>query len=195
MKINIGPYPDGDEEREVDIIIDDYDTWSMDDTLAMIILPMLKQLKKTKHGSPHVDIADVPDHLKPHGWSRNESKQLDLFADDEYDSLCWNIVHDRWDWVMGEMIWAFEQKLEDWEDQFYSGEHDTFLQPLDKDHNPIGEPKRFGEKDDLEDVEFYEMVKGPNDTFKIDWDGRLKHQERMSNGFKLFGKYFEGLWD
>ena len=23
----------------------------------------------------------------------------------------------------------------------------------------------------------------------------LAHQKRMSNGFKLFGKYFEALWD
>jgi hypothetical protein len=35
--------------------IDRYDTWSMDHTLADIILPMLKQLKETKHGSPNVD--------------------------------------------------------------------------------------------------------------------------------------------
>ena len=25
--------------------------------------------------------------------------------------------------------------------------------------------------------------------------GRNAHQERMTNGFKLFGKYFESLWD
>jgi len=32
--------------------IDRYDVWSMDITLALIILPMLKQLKATKHGYP-----------------------------------------------------------------------------------------------------------------------------------------------
>lgn len=32
--------------------IDKYDTWNMDNTLAMIILPMLKQLKANKHGYP-----------------------------------------------------------------------------------------------------------------------------------------------
>ena len=40
--------------------IDRYDTWSMDHTLADIILPMLKQLDATKHGAPHVDDEDVP---------------------------------------------------------------------------------------------------------------------------------------
>lgn len=34
------------------IKIDKYDTWGMDTTLAAIILPMLKQLKATKHGYP-----------------------------------------------------------------------------------------------------------------------------------------------
>ena len=35
--------------------IDEYDTWNMDGTLADIILPMLKQIKESKHGSPNVD--------------------------------------------------------------------------------------------------------------------------------------------
>jgi hypothetical protein len=44
--------------------IDRWDTWSMDSTLADIILPMLKQLKKTNHGAPYVDDEDVPYELK-----------------------------------------------------------------------------------------------------------------------------------
>lgn len=39
-------------KRKVEIRIDRWDTWSMDHTLAEIILPMLKQLKETKHGYP-----------------------------------------------------------------------------------------------------------------------------------------------
>ena len=35
--------------------IDYWDTWSMDHTLSYIIVPMLKQLKATKHGAPYVD--------------------------------------------------------------------------------------------------------------------------------------------
>ena len=46
------------------IKIDKYDTWSMDHTLAMIVLPMLKQLQATKHGAPNVDDEDVPEELK-----------------------------------------------------------------------------------------------------------------------------------
>lgn len=88
----------------------------------------------------------------------------------------------RWDYVMNEMIWAFEQKTIDWEQQYYSGEHDILWVPsetLDKNGK----------------ASFMEMKKGPKDTFKIDKDGLTKHQKRMTNGFRLFGKYYEGLWD
>jgi len=60
---------------------------------------------------------------------------------------------ERWDWVMDEMIHAFEQKCkDDWQAYYYS-------------YN--------------------------------DWDmeGMKAEQERISNGFRLFGKYYEALWD
>ena len=47
-------------KRKIEVRIDKYDTWNMDNTLAHIILPMLKQLKETKHGSPLVDDEDLP---------------------------------------------------------------------------------------------------------------------------------------
>jgi hypothetical protein len=28
-----------------------------------------------------------------------------------------------------------------------------------------------------------------------DWDYDMAYQARISNGFRLFGKYYEGLWD
>ena len=52
------------QQRKIKIHIDDYDTWSMDHTLALIILPMLKQLKATKHGSCFVNDEDVPIHMQ-----------------------------------------------------------------------------------------------------------------------------------
>ena len=50
--------------QKIKIHIDRWDTWSMDHTLANIILPMLKQLKATKHGAPWVAVADVPKELR-----------------------------------------------------------------------------------------------------------------------------------
>jgi len=39
------------------------------------------------------------------------------------------------------------------------------------------------------------MKKGPNDTFEVDIEGMKAYQARITNGFTLFGKYYEGLWD
>lgn len=59
MKVNIGPFPKGHlTARRIDIQIDKYDTWNMYHTLALIIYPMLIQLKETKHGVPG-EFADV----------------------------------------------------------------------------------------------------------------------------------------
>ena len=52
MKINIGKYKKNGNPRTEKIHIDPWDTWSMDYTLALIILPMLNQLKESKHGAP-----------------------------------------------------------------------------------------------------------------------------------------------
>lgn len=94
--------------QKIDVRIDKCDTWSMDHTLAHIVLPMLVQLKATNHGYPA------------------------------------NLTEKKWDSIMSEMIWAFGQKCaDDWE--------------LNDDH--------------------------------------AARQERMTNGFKLFGEYYENLWD
>lgn len=180
MKVKIGPYPDDDSDRKVEIQIDNYDTWNMDDTLAHIILPMLKQLKETKHGSPNVDLEDVPPELQLHGGARYELTQYDLFPSEEHDQMCWDAIHARWDWVMNEMIFAFEclvGELADWEEQFWTGEHDIYWEDV---------PGEAG---------MCEMKCGPNHTRVWDKEGHIKWGERMENGFRLFGKYYRGLWD
>ena len=150
--------------------IDRYDTWSMDHTLADIILPMLKQLKADKHGAPYVDDEDVPMELQ--SWVSPPK--------DEYDTDGNHFA--RWDWVMNEMIFAFECKNDDtWQEKFSSGEHDMKCVPCKWDEN--GKPT------------LYTFEKGPNDTYKCDYEGIREVQKRISNGFRLFGRYYEGLWD
>jgi hypothetical protein len=155
MKIDIPNY----DERETigtQIIIHPWDTWSMDHTLALIIVPMLKQLKETKHGAPFVDDEDVPKELKS---TSAPPKENEWDTDDNHFK--------RWDYVLDEMIWAFEQKCrDDWES------------------------------------DYYRMEEGAGDGFpggyKLVWEdleGRKAHQERISNGLRLFGKYYESLWD
>jgi hypothetical protein len=162
--------------------IDRYDTWSMDSTLADIILPMLKQLKETKHGSPTVDDDDMPDHLRgttTEDWDAQHT--FDFYREHQIQEGERDI-HARWDWVMDEMIFAFEHHVDDtWEEAFRSGEHDMIHVPCEWYED--GRPK------------LYSIEKGPNDTYVCDYEGMNKVYKRMENGFRLFGKYYRGLWD
>tara|TARA_E500000178_G_scaffold327927_1_gene357455 strand:+ start:292 stop:876 length:585 start_codon:yes stop_codon:yes gene_type:complete len=129
-------------KQKVKVRIDRQDTWNMDHTLAPIILPMLKQLKQTKHGAPNVDPQDVPKELRPTAkWKK--AYEGDGTTDPKF--------FERWDWVLDEMIYAFDCK---------ASKDDVFM--------------RF----DIDDR-----------------DGVKAEQERISNGFRLFGKYYESLWD
>lgn len=111
------------KERKVQIHIDKHDTWSMDDTLAHIILPMLKQLKETTHGYPS------------------------------------DLNEQEWDEILDEMIWAFEQKTKH----------------IDAGDMCADKCANYGDPVCIACIE--------------------ETQERISNGFKLFGKYYENLWD
>lgn len=156
--------------------IDRWDTWSMDSTLAPIVLPMLRQLKETKHGAPYVDPKDVPEHLRPKRQTKKERES------GHTDSTHF----ERWDWVLDEMIFAFEMKSrDDWQDDYRTGEIDILWVPVDRDNNPV----------DRKDARWFRMERGPRDTHVWDWEGMRRTQERISNGFRLFGKYFEAMWD
>ncbi len=155
--------------------IDRWDTWSMDHTLGMIALPMLKQLQATKHGGPLVDDEDVPDELKSTSAPPREN-EYDI--DDNHFR--------RWDWAIAEMIFAFEHRLDDsWQDAYRSGKIDHVMVPVDAAGNPV--PK--GEH------KYYKMKDGPNHTYVCDYDGIQRVEERIQNGFRLFGKYYQSLWD
>jgi hypothetical protein len=141
--------------------LDYWDTWSMDHTLADIVLPMLKQLKETKHGAPMTDDEDVPDNLK----STTAKPKEDEWDADEFH-------FQRWDWILDEMIWAFERKtIDDDESSFFDhSENDPNDFPWDKDGKYVSKTK-------------------------VDWEGLKAHQARKTNGYRLFGKYYEALWD
>ena len=157
------------------IKIDRWDSWSMDHTLTPIILPMLRQLKATKHGSPFVDDEDVPEHLRS---TAAPPKENDWDTDANH--------HARWDWVMDEMIFAFEHKADDsWQDQYRSGEIDWVSVPVDRDGNEVPQGEHT----------HYRMDQGPNDTYVCDYDAIQEVEKRIQNGFRLFGKYYQGLWD
>ena len=154
------------KQRTIKVHIDRWDTWSMDDTLAHIILPMLVQLKATKHGGPFVDLEDVPKEL--HGKKLTKKQKANGEVDDKH--------FERWDWVLDEMIFAFDSKVNDgWEEQFETGESDLQWKKLEDGCS--------------------QMVEGPNHTKVYDWEGRKAYEARIANGFRLFGKYYQNLWD
>lgn len=171
---------DSKKTRKIKVRIDKYDTWNMDSTLVYIILPMLKQLQETKRGSPFVDDADVPENLRS---TSAPAKENEWDTDGNH--------HLRWDWVLGEMIWAFEQHHpdNDWESQFHSGEYDwkwrKWKQSDTESPNSI-----TGEMEECS-----QLYHGPNHTHVYDEEGAKKHTDRMDNGFRLFGLYFRSLWD
>jgi hypothetical protein len=167
------------QKRTVKVHIDPWDTWNLDSTLAHIALPMLKQLKEKTHGSGMVDLEDVPVEMRATSYEEWDSQKTLEFYNDESDtqkSSC--DVHARWQWVLDEMIFAFETKvgsLQDWEDEFHKGVIDIQWKKLENGHS--------------------EMIKGPDDTSEYDMEGRMAYQARITNGFRLFGKYYENLWD
>lgn len=166
-------------KRKIKVRIDREDTWSMDHTLAHIILPMLKQLKATKHGSPYVEPEDVPEHMR---LTEREIAVFDhgfydktLNATEEEIEAASDKFHAQWVWVIDQMIWSFEQELDE------ENEHKHYYDPY--------EPGEIIKEDSLFDKEF-RMKMGKFNTEK-----HKAYNERKQLGFTLFGKYYQALWD
>lgn len=114
------------QKRKVFVKIHPYDIWNSDHTLALIILPMLKEFAKQEELSPNVDDEDVPTQLKS-----SSATSVDEWEQDEN-------FHKRWKFVLNEMIFAFEEIVQD-------------------SHVP-------------------------------------EFDERIKNGLRLFGRYYQALW-
>jgi len=159
-------------ERKIKIRIDRYDTWSMDETLALIVLPMLVQLKETKHGAPFVDMDDVPEHLRE-----------ELTEEQKANGSVSDLHFERWDWVLDEMINAFTQINRNWERDFEEGKRDIKME-----HEPY-----VTEDGTVTEYEKLVLKRGPNHTLVEDKAGKKAEAERIQNGFKLFGKYYSTM--
>lgn len=148
--------------RRIKVKYHKYDTWSLDHTLALIILPGLKQLKATNHGYAYVDPADLP-------------------------TVCLKDASgmEQWEWVMDEMIWAFDEIANEYpgEDDFHQGVVDIAWTKV----NALGEEDPEGK--------YSRMDNGPNHTFTVDYEARKKYDDRIQRALILFGKYYRNLWD
>jgi hypothetical protein len=144
------------------IKIDRWDSWSLEHTLSPIILPILKQLKDTKHGAPFVDDKDVPKRLRIGAKGTGDPDVHKLFEDND------NTFFERYDYVLDEMIWTFEQLcMDDHEAPFY-------------DHTESQKEKDFNKS-----------VR----KIKVDHKGLKAHNARIDNGLRLFGRYYRAMWD
>lgn len=103
-----------DRKKRAEFVhIDNYDVWSMDHTLALIIKPMLIKLRDQKHGHGWVDNKDVPKELR----STAPGARKGLKNSHDWD----NYSDARYSWLLAELIWTFEQLSsdDDNESQFY----------------------------------------------------------------------------
>lgn len=160
----------GHNKQFVHVHIDKHDTWSMDSTLATIILPMLIQLRDTKHGSP----ASMDGFQQT---SNNAQFCFDFY--EEGDSLAAEAGHQQWKDILNEMIWTFEQIHPgyDWEDQYWLVHPKMDMKDYPEDEGKTSIPVRW-------------EVQG-----EADWEGMRAHSERIQRGLDLFGKYYTNLWD
>lgn len=151
--------------RNMYIHIDGYDAWNADDTMARIILPIMKRVKEDKQGYGFIDDEDVPEEIRSTNASPKEN---------EWD---WDDnAQKRYEWVLNEIIWSFEQILDpNGEDQFHSGVIDHVWEPC-------------------ENSKLSQLGHGPKHTHEFDVDGYKAWYKRIDNGTTLFGKYFRTFW-
>lgn len=129
-------YEDRFNKNRAKVKFDYYDTWSLDETLALIIYPALLELKSKKAGIPFVDVEDVPEHLRPKDIEEY-NRQL------EYDGTTDDLFETRWEWVLDEMIYAFRSFTFDWEDEIYdkhekyNNGYSTAFQEIDEEWRRI----------------------------------------------------------
>lgn len=124
-----------DQKRYVKI-----DQWDVADAhfnLALIIAPLLVEMRKEKLGAPFTKAADAP-----------------MFSgDDGYDE-------DRWNWILNEMIFAFSAIIDpERESQFY-----------------------------------FKTESGSKQAYDVDIEAQMVYEDRVANGLRLFGVYFQDLW-
>jgi hypothetical protein len=156
-------------QRKIKVKLHNYDTWSMDRTLAIIILPMLKQLKSTKHGSAYLPVFDQT--------SNSAQYCFDFYG--EGDDAAWTEGAKQWDEIMDKMIWSFEQLQPDcdWEAMYCEVPCEIDFTDYPEDEGKVAVPLRW------------------KNEGKYDFEGMKIHEARITEGLKLFGEYYQNLWD
>ena len=179
MKAKLGKHPKGDSPRRVSIEVDNFDTWSMEHTVALLVLPMLIQLKNTMHGVPGSFVNDeVEDYYA--------QKVFDFMQEDKDEVFVQGVK--RWNDTLDKMIWSFQQLAldDDYDSKYHHGKMKTDWVPSEhKILNPVtGKMERTFEMIDLNPHEHWS-----------DYVGHEMHNARIQEGLELFGKHLRDLWD
>ena len=170
------------KKRKVKIKIDRYDAWSAYHTLALVIAPVLKEVKASKKGIPGSMLGDEYNALtsSKEYWEEKDGGPLHL-----RERVLFEAGERRWDEALDHMIWAFEQFTNDeWDEQFWTGDAGEMVStPTGKLYpNPI-----TGKMEDTYTITF-------TGERKCDWEGREAHYQKMLDGVALFAKHYNDLW-
>lgn len=135
MFVRIDDYnQDCEQKRHISVQIEDFDVYSMDTTLAHIIVPMLKKLKGVKVG--------IPGDIIHEFHQFNDQKHLELgLSQKELDDLEFERAEQKWNEIMDKMIWSFEQAMNDYEDLYCGascGDFESYEKKLAEGFNLFG---------------------------------------------------------
>lgn len=153
-----------------------------------------KQGQRLRDGFPSEESFDFYNHCSK--WSLPRLKQLRdnlsghpiCFLDelDEYNSTNQYFFmfvdqvtvkptpQEKWESILDKIIWSMEH-------------HDDLVEPI----YPIGYDHRQIVTNKDENGTTFK----PADERPIDWSPVLAHEQRVQEGFELFGKYYRNLWD
>lgn len=151
--------------RKIKIRLDPWDVWNADESIALILVPILKKFRESRIGSPQISSEDIPEYLIEEKESHEHKMK-------------------QWEWVLGEMIWAFEQSIESGHEpteSFYYFEGDPVLEIQSRDE--AGFPT------------VYKNTGTFHKSFYEDKEGLRIYNKRREKGRELFSKYFDALWD
>lgn len=176
MKVNIRDFNRGPKERKIDVKVERWDTYSLDHTAALIILPLLLQLKHSKQGVPSDFVSRV-------GGDMDSNYVFEFIQEDEndvFDKLC-----QQWEETIDKMIWSFQQIVDDsYDSKYHHGDMKIGWKPVQRPNPVTGVVE-----------EMYEMVDENPGEHWYDHVGHMLHEERIQEGLELFGKYYRSLWD
>jgi hypothetical protein len=141
MKVNLGKFRKN--ASKVDVVkIESHDTYNLNLSAAMIILPMLIHHRHHYSGIPS-EFANFG------GKDYDDQRSFEFYTADADDYHEQGVA--AWNEILDKMIWSFHEKVIDDDSRYYSGQ-----------------PKH---------------------------GGRELYHERVQEGYDLFAKYFDNLWD